>query len=250
MIGWQDKLLRNAVLDRWVDHATWDWSYHPGGGGITNQLYIRAHREVIRQYIKNYHPEHGRLPRNTHHIRMSYAPDGTADYLFIARWGGGVINMRGMVDMDVTFPPGPLPPVPEPEPSESRIEQSGRHDGSACRFCNPDRELIFLESSYIRGLWSAAGEAPATTYLFTRRPIADWFGATREEQMALIRSIDLVRDAVEDRLRSHDRTVPTGYSVAFATGSLRGDEHLYLDVRPEYPQGPLAKLMAAIRGGT
>lgn len=241
---------RPAVLDRWVDHAIWDWSYHPGGGGITNMLYIRVHREVIRQYIKNYYREHRQLPRNTHRVRMTYAPDGTGEYLFITRWTGGVVNMRGVVDIEVTWPPGPLPPAPEPEPQESRIEVAGGHFSAFCRFCHPDEDLIFLESTAVRGVWSDAGADPASGYLFTRRPIADWFGATREEQLALTKSLDLLRDSLEERLRRHGQDLPVGYIVYFSTGALRPDEHLHLQVIPEYQPGLRAQVRAAIRGAT
>jgi hypothetical protein len=238
---------RPAVLDRWVDHAMWDWSYRPGGGGITNMLYIRVHREVIRQYIKNYYREHRQLPRNTHRVRMTYAPDGTAEYLFITRWPGGVVNMRGVVDIEVTWPPGPLPQPPEPEPLESHIEVSCGHFSAFCRFCHPDENLVFLESTAVRGMWSDAGTAPATGYLFTRRPIADWFGATREEQVALTKSIDLLRDSLEERLRRHGQDDPVGYTVRFSTGRLRTHEHLHLEVTPEYQPRRITHVRAAIR---
>jgi hypothetical protein len=227
-------LLRNAVLDRWVDHAAWDWHYHPGAGGLTNTFHIQIRRGIIRKYIREYHAQHGRLPTNRHRVNMSYAPDGTADYLVAIRIGTGMLQMRGTVDMEVTFPPGNLPKAPPPEPRESRIETDLLHNAAACPFCRVDRDRVFLESGVVRGMWGDAEEAPRSAYIFTRRPIADWFGATREEQVALTKSIDVVRDALEERLRKADRLLPLSYSVRFQTGLIWGARHLNIEVRPQY----------------
>lgn len=227
-------LLREAVLDRWVDHAAWEWRYSPGGGGLYNIFQIHIRRGVIRQYIRNYHRQHGRLPTNTHRVVMSYAPDGSGEYLVTIRVGTGVLQQRGTIDMEVTFPPGPLPPQPVPEPLRSRYERSCLHSGPSCPFCNADPTLIFLESTDVRGVWGENAHAPRTAYLFTRRRIADWFGATHDEQVALTKSIDIVRDALEERLRRHGRLLPLGYSVRFDTGKLLGCQHLHVEVRPRY----------------
>lgn len=68
------------------------------------------------------------------------------------------------------------------------------------------------------------------TLVVTRRVVADWFAATEEERLAVIRLVDTVKAALDEELH------PDGYNVGFNAGRDAGQTvmHLHMHVIPRY----------------
>lgn len=68
------------------------------------------------------------------------------------------------------------------------------------------------------------------TLVITRRQVATWFDATREEQLALIDLVDRVKQQLDAELR------PAGYNVGFNAGEAAGQTvmHLHVHVIPRF----------------
>lgn len=68
------------------------------------------------------------------------------------------------------------------------------------------------------------------TLVVPRRPVATWFDATREEQVALLELIDVVKRQLDEAYAPH------GYNVGFNAGEAAGQTvmHLHVHVIPRY----------------
>ncbi|MCB9796683.1 MAG: HIT domain-containing protein [Alphaproteobacteria bacterium] len=68
------------------------------------------------------------------------------------------------------------------------------------------------------------------TLVIPRREVADWFGATREEQLAILELIDAVKEQLDALYQ------PDGYNVGFNAGAAAGQTvmHLHVHVIPRY----------------
>ncbi len=114
-----------------------------------------------------------------------------------------------------------------------------------CPFCNipePDR---VIKNDLVIGFFDRYPVNPGHLLLVPRRHIASWFDATKEEQTALMNSID---DAVA-LIESHLDRRPDGYNVGFNVGEAAGQTvmHLHLHVIPRF-DGDIDDPRGGIRG--
>jgi diadenosine tetraphosphate (Ap4A) HIT family hydrolase len=72
--------------------------------------------------------------------------------------------------------------------------------------------------------------SPGHTLVITRRPVATWFDASRDEQLAILALIDEVKDGLDAEL------APDGYNVGFNAGTAAGQTvmHLHVHVIPRF----------------
>jgi diadenosine tetraphosphate (Ap4A) HIT family hydrolase len=68
------------------------------------------------------------------------------------------------------------------------------------------------------------------TLVVTRRLVATWFDATRDEQIAIIELVDQIKQQLDAELR------PDGYNIGVNVGVAAGQSvmHLHLHVIPRY----------------
>ena len=99
-----------------------------------------------------------------------------------------------------------------------------------CPFDAPPGERIFHEDDLIRCLWDGFPVSPGHALIIPRRHVASWFEATPEEQVAIVRAIEIARHEIETR---HE---PDGYNVGFNSGEAAGQTvfHLHMHVIPRY----------------
>ena len=114
-----------------------------------------------------------------------------------------------------------------------------------CPFCNipePDR---VINSDLVFGFFDHYPVNPGHVLLVPRRHVESWFDATKEEQTALMNSINDAVALIESRL---DRQ-PDGYNVGFNTGEAAGQTvmHLHLHVIPRF-DGDIDDPRGGIRG--
>ncbi len=89
--------------------------------------------------------------------------------------------------------------------------------------------------------------SPGHALVVTRRQVAGWFDATREEQVAVL---DLVDQLKGDLDRTHQ---PDGYNVGFNIGMAAGQTvmHLHVHVIPRYlgdMEDPRGGIRHAVQG--
>ena len=84
--------------------------------------------------------------------------------------------------------------------------------------------------------------APGHTLIIPRRPIATWFEATREEKLAIVELLDVVKDRLDAEFH------PDGYNVGFNVGAAAGQTvmHLHVHVIPRY-RGDMADPRGGVR---
>lgn len=99
----------------------------------------------------------------------------------------------------------------------------------SCPFCSPERGRVFHSGNLVSGLWDPRPLTPGHALLVTRRHVASWFDATRDEQADLFESIAIARRAIEE---AHG--VVEGYSIGIEDGAAAGQSvsHLHLHVIP------------------
>ena len=73
--------------------------------------------------------------------------------------------------------------------------------------------------------------SPGHTLVITKRPVATWFEATREEQQALLDLVEVVKRDLDAQTPR-----PDGYNVGFNAGEAAGQTvmHLHVHVIPRY----------------
>ena len=72
--------------------------------------------------------------------------------------------------------------------------------------------------------------SPGHTLIVPRRLVATWFDATREEQVAMLELVDLVKAQLDAELH------PDGYNIGINAGSAAGQTvmHLHLHLIPRF----------------
>jgi len=114
-----------------------------------------------------------------------------------------------------------------------------------CPFCDVAESDRVIETELLVGFFDRFPVCPGHLLLVTRRHVETWFDATKDEQAALIASID---DAVEV-IESHLGRRPDGYNVGFNSGQAAGQTvmHLHLHVIPRF-NGDVEDPRGGIRG--
>ena len=101
---------------------------------------------------------------------------------------------------------------------------------SACPFCDPDPDRVFLRSDLIMGLWDKYPVSPGHALLVPRRHVAGWFDASEEERHALTAALDIARERILERHR------PDGFNIGVNSGEAAGQTifHLHVHLIPRY----------------
>ena len=99
-----------------------------------------------------------------------------------------------------------------------------------CPFCPPDEDRVFHATDLAVALWDGFPVSPGHVLVIPRRHVSSWFGATREEQAALLEAIEAGKSAVE-----RDRS-PDGWNLGVNVGAAAGQTvfHLHVHLIPRY----------------
>jgi diadenosine tetraphosphate (Ap4A) HIT family hydrolase len=105
----------------------------------------------------------------------------------------------------------------------------------------PDHEHL-ASNALAFAIRDAFPVSPGHTLVVTRRLVATWFEATREEQLAIVELVDDVKRALDAEL------APAGYNVGFNAGEAAGQTvmHLHLQVIPRF-EGDVADPRGGVR---
>ncbi len=88
---------------------------------------------------------------------------------------------------------------------------------------------------------------PGHTLVISRRVVATWFDATREEQLAILDLVEVVKRQLDEEFH------PAGYNVGFNVGEHAGQTvmHLHVHIIPRYEgdmDDPTGGVRNVIRG--
>jgi diadenosine tetraphosphate (Ap4A) HIT family hydrolase/HKD family nuclease len=99
-----------------------------------------------------------------------------------------------------------------------------------CPFCEPSPNQIFYRGPLVLGLWDGFPVTKGHALLVTRRCIASWFDASKDEQAELLAAVATARKEIEKRTRPH------GYNIGVNVGAAAGQTvpHLHVHVIPRY----------------
>ncbi len=99
-----------------------------------------------------------------------------------------------------------------------------------CPFCTPFEGAVFYRDPLVLGIWDLHPVSPRHALLVTVRHVEDWFKATPEEQLALMRAVDAAKKAIEAT------TKPDGYNIGINVGPAAGQTvfHLHVHLIPRY----------------
>ena len=99
-----------------------------------------------------------------------------------------------------------------------------------CPFCSLNHGRLVHEGTHVRAIWDKMPVTPGHALVATKRHVASWFEASREEQVELMSVLDLVRDAV---LKEH---APKGFNIGINDGVVAGQTvpHLHVHLIPRY----------------
>ena len=101
---------------------------------------------------------------------------------------------------------------------------------SGCPFCDPPENRIIYEDDGAVALWDGFPVSPGHSLIVPRRHVATWFEATQEEQIAVLRGIELAKREIE---KQHQ---PDGYNIGVNAGEAAGQTvpHLHVHLIPRY----------------
>jgi diadenosine tetraphosphate (Ap4A) HIT family hydrolase/HKD family nuclease len=99
-----------------------------------------------------------------------------------------------------------------------------------CPFCNVAPDRVFHDGPRVIGLWDAYPVSPGHALLVTKRHVASWFDATRDEHADLVEAIDIAKVAIAE---TH---APDGFNIGINIGEAAGQTvlHLHVHVIPRY----------------
>src|SRR2546427_12374066 len=101
----------------------------------------------------------------------------------------------------------------------------------SCPFCAPDTQRVFYDDDpVVLCLWDGFPVADGHALVVTRRHVATWFEASRNEQASLLEGIAIARAAI---LQKH---APDGFNIGVNVGPAAGQTvpHLHVHVIPRY----------------
>ena len=110
-------------------------------------------------------------------------------------------------------------------------------------FLNPDPQRVFYRSTLVLGIWDAFPVSPGHALLVPTRLVPTWFEATPEEQQALIKAINIAKQAIEA-----EHGTPDGYNIGINVGEAAGQTvfHLHVHVIPRF-KGDVADPRGGVR---
>jgi diadenosine tetraphosphate (Ap4A) HIT family hydrolase len=99
-----------------------------------------------------------------------------------------------------------------------------------CAFCAPDERRVFLRESSVVGLWDGFPVSPGHALLIPIRHVLNWFEATIEEKVALVKAIDRAKLIIDRQYQ------PDGYNIGVNCGSVAGQTvfHMHVHLIPRY----------------
>ena len=101
---------------------------------------------------------------------------------------------------------------------------------ATCPFCELPRDRILYEDHQVVALWDGFPVSPGHALIVPRRHVPTWFEASIEEQAAIVKTIERVRDEILRRYQ------PDGFNIGINVGEAAGQTvfHLHLHVIPRY----------------
>ena len=100
----------------------------------------------------------------------------------------------------------------------------------ACPFCTPDAERVFYRGERVFGLWDAFPVSDGHALIVTKRHVAAWFDASRDEQAELLSALAIAREAISTKHQ------PDGFNIGVNVGEAAGQTvpHLHVHLIPRY----------------
>ena len=102
----------------------------------------------------------------------------------------------------------------------------------ACPVCTPDAERVFYRGERVFALWNAFPVSDRHALIITKRHVATWFDASRDEQaeLGVLSALAVAREAVSS---THQ---PDGFNIGVNIGEAAGQTvpHLHVHLIPRY----------------
>lgn len=99
-----------------------------------------------------------------------------------------------------------------------------------CFMCELDPGLIVAENDLAMAFRDSYPVSPGHTLVITRRHVATWFDATRDEQRAVLDLVEEVKRLLDEELHAD------GFNIGWNTGEAAGQTvpHLHVHVIPRF----------------
>ncbi|MEA2093879.1 MAG: DEAD/DEAH box helicase family protein, partial [Pseudomonadota bacterium] len=100
-----------------------------------------------------------------------------------------------------------------------------------CPFCEPDISRIFYDvDPMFLCLWDGFPVTPGHALVLPRRHVASWFDATPQEQVGLLKGVDVAKREIEKQYQ------PDGFNIGINIGEAAGQTvpHLHVHLIPRY----------------
>jgi superfamily II DNA or RNA helicase/HKD family nuclease len=114
---------------------------------------------------------------------------------------------------------------------------------NGCPLCHIASDRLFLLTADVIGVWDAFPVSPGHALLVTKRHVATWYEATREERAALAEATESARQEIVKRYK------PQGFNIGINAGEAAGQTvfHLHVHVIPRY-SGDVPNPRGGVRG--
>ena len=101
---------------------------------------------------------------------------------------------------------------------------------AACPFCTPPRDRIVFESELGVAFRDRFPISPGHSLIIPKRHVASFFETTPEEQVAMLRLLEITKVDIDHQLH------PAGYNVGINDGHAAGQTvmHLHIHLIPRY----------------
>ena len=97
-----------------------------------------------------------------------------------------------------------------------------------CPYCTPDAERVFYRGERVFSLWDAFPVSDGHAVIVTKRHVATWFDASRDEQAELLSTLAVAHEAVSSKHQ------PDGVNIGVNIGETAGQTvpHLHIHLIP------------------